>query len=203
MCEYGRRWERDENGSGFRTQRSVRRTWWTLAVADRGDGHGLLLSPTILPFCLLYLCDMSSPSEEHRSNFQDCAFPPPLPAFGLRAHLSWREQKFLTASLPMLTARRAFCCWGSFFCAPAVRLFDKDFHPATSSGEVSVLAEQKRKELFSRLHPFPSPGIMTTWRRRKKFVFLVFALCVLGWSLASEKADHTSPTAQEGKKAVF
>lgn len=44
---------------------------------------------------------------------------------------------------------------------------------------------------------------MTTWRRRKKFVFLVFALRVLGWSLASEKADNTGPTAQEGKKTIF
>lgn len=44
---------------------------------------------------------------------------------------------------------------------------------------------------------------MTTWRRRKKFVFLVFALRILGWSVASEKADNTGPTAQEGKKAIF
>lgn len=51
--------------------------------------------------------------------------------------------------------------------------------------------------------PLPSPGIMTTWRRRKKFVFLVFALRVLGWSVASEKADNAGPTAQEGKKATF
>lgn len=62
MREYSRRWGSGRNRSGCRTQRSARRTWWTLAVADSGDGHGLLLSSTILPFRLLYLCVMSSPS---------------------------------------------------------------------------------------------------------------------------------------------
>ncbi|XP_011601535.2 disintegrin and metalloproteinase domain-containing protein 12 isoform X1 [Takifugu rubripes] len=40
--------------------------------------------------------------------------------------------------------------------------------------------------------------MMTTWRRRKNFVFLVFALRVWGWSSASGNADGTAPAAHEG-----
>lgn len=135
--EYSRRWGSDRNSSGFRTQRNARRTWWTLAEADRGDGHGLLLSSTILPFCLLYLCVMSSPSALRDTDltFRIVPSPPASSSLWPPPHI-WRREKFLTASPPMMTAWCAsadFCCWS----APVRRLctfLDKDIHPVTPSG---------------------------------------------------------------------
>lgn len=190
----------DENRSGFKTQRSVRRTWWTLAVADRGDGHGLLLSPTILPFFLFHLCDMSSPSAQRSTGrtFRIVASPlwPPRTSAVKRTKVfdSFAPDDDSPARLLLLT---------SFLLrAGRARLW----HRSPSCHLLGWGVCTRPAEYTRALSPaaaLPSPGIMTTWRRRKKFVFLVFALRVLGWSVASEKADNTGPTAQEGKKAIF
>lgn len=168
-----------------------------------GDGHGLLLSPTILPFCLLYLCDMSSPSAVRDTDLTFRIVPslPPPPAFGLRRTSAAKGRKVFDsfADDDDSLVRLGGVSLLKLLRAPAVRVFDEDIHPVSPSGwgVCTRRAEQ------SGASPLPSPGIMTTWRRRKNFVFLLFALRVWGWSSASENAGSTAPPAQEGKKATF
>lgn len=156
----------------------------------------------------------------HLANTCVCTFfPRPLAA----RRLVSEGKVFDSFCLEMTACRISLDSWWwsnffFFFFSPTPRLFPLHLrellwpaHPPCPLCQVSGRAAfVTRWFAFSTPPPHhhhpgftpPSPGIMRTWRRRRNFAFLIFALRVWCLSTAAESADSTVHNTQEGEQAT-
>ncbi len=192
--------------SGFRTQRSPKRTWRSVAAPVReGMASPLHYSPASphSAFSTAPCHHMSiSSTLKHLANTRVCTlFPPDC----CPPNVWCRKEKFLTASfLKWQPAASLWTLGGEAFFFPHTTPLLNCFHlcllsPAWSVWSCCISKAVWPERFPSPASPPPSPGIMRTWRRRRNFAFLIFALRVWCLTTATENADNTVHNIQEGE----